>query len=99
MMGTNIQPWDSKHWEAMYDETGLELVNIYREKIHEVEDSKVLKYAEIMAQRLEISKDGTEAVQNKLREIMKLFNENHKYLSAGVYLYRKNPHKYEMSLF
>jgi len=98
-MGTNIQPWDSSYWEKIYQVAGLERINILRKEITQVSDEKVLTYAKEMAERLNVDTKATTIIEAKLRPIMELFNENHRYLAAGVYIYRKNPHQYETALF
>lgn len=98
-MGTNIEPWGSNYWENIYRNAGLEFISITRIPIEEVTDEKVEHYAREMSGRLGIGGEATKAVATKLLDVMKLFNENHKYLASGVFLYRKNPSPYEVTLF
>ncbi len=97
-MGTNIQPWDLDYWLDIYKQTGLEMYYHTFGKMHEVNQQKINDYCTELAYKKKWSNDVKIAAVKKLTDIMKLFNENHKYLAYGVFILRKSPQK-EYTLF
>ena len=100
LMGICIEPWDQKYWENFYASTGLEKYYTYINKMEHKTDEEIQKYVTYMAKKKPgLSKECQEVIYNKLFPIMKLFNENHKYLSFGIYIMRKRHVPIEPSLF
>jgi ubiquinone/menaquinone biosynthesis C-methylase UbiE len=87
LMGTNIIEWHKEDWKKIYEESGLELFYVIEGNISEVDEKEIDDYVESL-----IPKESY-VIKNKskerLKSIMTLFNENHKYLSYGIFILRK----------
>ncbi len=91
LMGTNILPWDIDYWMNEYKKAGLEFYYQHTGRMEEVSDSKVTEYCQALAKQNQWDDDLCQAAIEKLLPIMKLFNENHRYLAYGVFIMRKAP--------
>lgn len=94
-----IKPWDLNYWINLYEQRGLEKYFIYTNKIRPVSRQAVENYCSIMAKEKGLSKNIEIELKKRLVEIMKVFNENHKYLAYGIFIFRKRPDKEQTSLF
>jgi ubiquinone/menaquinone biosynthesis C-methylase UbiE len=100
LMGINIEPWDLKYWKDFYRSTGLEMFYEFGNKMDYKTDCEIKDYVAYMSEKKQgLNKEQIEAIYKKLYPIMKLFNENHKYLSFGVFIMRKRYTPSEPSLF
>lgn len=99
LMDTKIEPWGINYWLELYDQCNLERYFIYTNNIDPVGHQEIEKYCAEMIKNKNISKEDRNILQRKLTNIMELFNENHKYLSYGVFILRKRPIKEQISLF
>ncbi|MCA9940877.1 MAG: methyltransferase domain-containing protein [Anaerolineales bacterium] len=99
MMSTDIQPWGLSYWTELYAAVGLEQFYIHEGMMREVSDAELDAYCRYMAARRQFSAEVERAVFEKWRQIMVLFNENHRYLAYGVFVYRKRPYEEERTLF
>lgn len=96
MMGINIQPWDEKYWLKEYEKADLEMYYYTLEKITAKSQKQVLEYCNGLINRKNWSADVKKVALVKLVKIMHLFNENHKYLSYGVFIMRKPTIKHDI---
>lgn len=100
-LNINIQPWKKEFWIDLFTNFGFELYYSEDQKITSVSDEKVHTFLNILLNT--IKNDVTEIAYSAFLERGKfyynLFNENHKYLSYGVYLMRKRPVKEQIELF
>ena len=95
-----IQEWDDKYWLNAYQEIGLE--NYYYEKYQMdffPSENDVKEYCEKLIKESSLKPELWEVAISKLFDYMSLFNENHKYLSYGVAIFRKPFLKNQISLF
>lgn len=76
---------------------GFEVYDILEGKIEPVSESRIDKYVEDLLFDKEI--DVKAQAKNKLKDIMSLFNENHKFLTYGIFILRKRSNKKEPYLF
>lgn len=99
LMGTDIEPWGKSYWLDLYKATGLELyyTNYYR--AHQVTGKTIQEYCRVMAGEKRLGKIEKGRLEMRLRKIMDLFNDNHRYLSFGVFILRKRPTPEQISLF
>ncbi len=99
-LNISIQKWGKEDWVSLYTNEGLEP---YYEHAAEMPvyptDADVRQYCETMVQPLSLSTDAHEVAVQKLYEYMAMFNENHKYLSYAVLLFRKSPEPEQVALF
>lgn len=95
-----IQEWDDKYWLNAYKKAGLE--EYYYEK-YQMDfmptESDVYQYCKTLIGESTLTSELHETAINKLFSFMSLFNENHKYLSYGVAIFRKTYLKEQVSLF
>lgn len=99
LLGIDIKPWNLAYWTDTYESTGLEPYYRYTEKVKLVTKKDVREYCRELSQEKEYSKEVEKAIFERLNKTMSLFNENHQYLSCGVFIYRKRPYKEQISLF
>lgn len=95
-----IQEWDDNYWLNAYTEIGLE--NYYYEKYQMdffPSDNEVKNYCEKLVKESSLNPELWDTAIKKLYDYMSLFNENHKYLSYGVAIFRKPFLKTQISLF
>jgi len=95
-----IQDWDDQYWIKAYEE--IELENYYYQK-YQMEflptESDVQSYCEKLVKQSTLPQELYESAIIKLFSYMSLFNENHKYLSYGIAIFRKPYLKEQISLF
>lgn len=89
LMETDIRPWEIDYWLSQYQKAGLEIYHYETGKMAPVTDQKVKDYCSFLANQKRWSPKTTEEASKRLTKIMKLFNENHKYLGYGVFIMRK----------
>lgn len=94
-----IQPWDLNYWINLYEYWGLEKYFIYTKRIKPVSRQDVENYCSVMADKKNLSEDAKKELKKKLIKIMNVFNENHKYLDYGIFIFRKRPDHEQISLF
>lgn len=94
-----IEPWDMKYWTNLYKKVGLEKYFIQVNQVQSVSRQAVEDYCFAMAKEKQLSRSAELELKNRLLKIMSVFNENHKYLKYGVFIFRKRPEKEQNSLF
>jgi ubiquinone/menaquinone biosynthesis C-methylase UbiE len=94
-----IEPWDINYWVDLYEKAGLEKYFIRVGQIQPVSRQDVKNYCSVMANKRKLPKNVELELKEKLLKIMSVFNENHKYLGYGVFIFRKRPEKEQISLF
>ncbi len=99
LLGIDIKPWNLKYWTSVYESAGLESYYRYAKKVKLVTKKDVRDYCRELSQEKVHSKDVEKAIFERLNKTMSLFNQNHQYLSYGVFIYRKRPYKEQISLF
>jgi len=99
LLGINIQPWDLKYWKDLYKSTGLEPYYLFTEKVELVGPEQIKFYCRELAKDKKYSAPVELAIYKRLLRTMALFNENHSYLSYGIFVNRKRPIKEQISLF
>lgn len=99
LMDTKIEPWNINYWLKLYDRCNLEKYFIYTKNINPVSHQEIERYCIEMIKNKNLSKEARNTLQKRLANIMELFNENHKYLSYGVFILRKRLIKEQISLF
>ena len=100
VMGVNIKPWNKDYWVRLYRSVGLEEYFIFgRNNLHKVSPLKVKEYCQYMAEKKKWNREIKTAIYKKLVPIMNLFNENHRYLAYGIFIYRKRVYEEERPLF
>lgn len=98
LMNTKIEPWDLNYWKNLYAKEGLEEYFIKTNKMIYNDESTINNYCKKMTKFIEDKNEQKEA-EKKLYNIMNLFNENHKYLSNALLIYRKRQEKEQIALF
>lgn len=99
-LNISIRKWGKDDWISLYTNAGLELYYIHDAPMPFYPSvSDVHIYCEQMVQRLSLDRKSHVTAVKKLCEYMILFNENHRYLSYTVLLFRKNPLKEQITLF
>ena len=99
LMDINIKPWKIDYWISLYKNCGLEKYFIYTDDVKKVTKGEINKYCLAMASQKSLSEDARRELIKRLTDIMNLFNENHKYLSYGIFIFRKGPDQEQISLF
>lgn len=99
LLSIDIKPWDLTYWVNIYESTGLEPYYRHTERVKLVNKKDIENYCRELSQEKEYSKNIEKAIFERLNNTMSLFNENHQYLSYGVFIYRKRPYKEQISLF
>jgi len=98
-MGINIQPWDENYWLKMYRITGLEFYFFHKGEVTVPSGKEIRQYCDLMAGQIMATSRGRDLIKKRLSFLMSLFAENHKYLSYGVFVFRKRPQPEQVSLF
>ncbi|MBU2101473.1 class I SAM-dependent methyltransferase [Patescibacteria group bacterium] len=99
MMGIKIEPWDKDYWLNIYEKVGLEEYLTINKSISSVSDDEIKKYSSLMTMGKSLDTVEEDVLKNRLIKIMSLFNENHKYLSYGIFISRKRPNEEQVTLF
>ncbi|MEN9922216.1 MAG: hypothetical protein RL097_493 [Candidatus Parcubacteria bacterium] len=99
LLGIDIKPWKLSYWKEIYENAGLESYYLFTEKVKLVTTKEVRNYCRVLSQEKQYSPEVEQAIFKRLNKTMSLFNENHAYLSYGVFVYRKRPDKEQISLF
>ncbi|MDD5197613.1 MAG: class I SAM-dependent methyltransferase [Candidatus Gracilibacteria bacterium] len=104
LLGIDIQPWNIDFFLNLYESVGLEKYHIYTGETHKPTKEELKMYCKEMIQNSqygELSRELQDAAFDKFYEYMELFYENNRYLSYGVFIYRKRPEEYkeQISLF
>lgn len=99
LMGISIKPWGINYWLNLYERCSLEKYFIDVGTTEQVSGEKVKRYCFKMANQKKISGPAQAELIQKLTDIMELFNQNHRYLSYGIFIFRKRPTKEQVSLF
>lgn len=98
LIGTNFQYWPMEYWIEQYKKTGLEIYYYVHEKLKPASEKKLNEYCHYLVNQKDWDKKVKEIAFKRLYFLMDLFNENHKYLSYGVFIMRKRPYP-EVTLF
>lgn len=99
ILGVEIQPWEINFWMNTYEQCGLEKYFVSTSHIKPVSRQAVENYCSLMANEKHLSSGAELELKENLIKIMTVFNENHKYLDYGIFIYRKRPDKEQISLF
>lgn len=99
LMEVDIKPWNINYWLNLYDDCGLERYFVYTNHIKPVSRSEINNYCATMIKNKKLPIIADKLLRKRLIHIMRLFNENHKYLGYGVFILRKRPVKEQVSLF
>lgn len=99
LMGINIEPWGIEYWINLYESVGLERYYIGVGSSGFGTEEEVRQYCRYLAEREKLGKPLEEAIFRRLLDTVGLFNENHKYLSYGIFIYRKTTNEVEPYLF
>jgi len=94
-----IQPWDLNYWMNLYEHCGLEKYFIYTSRSIPASCQDVENYCSAMADKKHLSESAKQELKKKLIKIMDVFNENHKYLDYGIFIFRKKPNREQAYLF
>lgn len=98
IMGIEIKLWNLNFWENLYLKEDLEYFYSNREKMRSQSQKEVENYCKKMVAFIKDRKRKAIACK-RLLEIMMLFNENHKYLSYGLLIFRKREKNEQETLF
>lgn len=99
-LNISIRKWSKNDWISLYTNTGMELYYIHDAKMNVYPTtSDVRSYCEQMVERMQLDSECHLAAVKKLYDYMILFNQNHRYLSYAILLFRKNPSKEQITLF
>jgi ubiquinone/menaquinone biosynthesis C-methylase UbiE len=99
ILGIEIGPWDKNYWTNLYEEADLEKYFIYENYIKPVRHQAVKNYCATMSKEKRLSSTMEAELKKRLIKTISVFNENHKYLNYGIFIYRKRPEKEQISLF
>jgi len=99
ILGIKIEPWDKDYWTNLYEEADLERYFIYENHIKPVSNQAVKNYCATMSKKKGLSPMMEAELKKRLIKTMSVFNENHKYLNYGIFIFRKRPEKEQISLF
>lgn len=98
-----IKPWSEEQWLNIYmSENPMELYFYETHKLNSVNNKQLDNYIRYFINKKHISILDTEikdAVKEKWREYLTIFNQNHKYLGFFIALFRKNIYPEEPELF
>lgn len=98
LIGTNFKHRTMEYWIEQYKNTGLEVYYYVHEKLTPASKEKITDYCHSLVDQKDWSDDVKKIAFKRLYLLMDLFNENHKYLSYGVFIMRKRPYP-EVTLF
>lgn len=99
-LNISIQKWGKEDWISLYANAGLELYHLHDAKMEVFPTAAdVKKYCEEMVKRLSLDRKTHGVAVKKLYDYMILFNQNHRYLSYAVVLFRKIPSEEQVTLF
>lgn len=99
-LNISIRKWSKSDWISLYTSAGLETYYVHAEKMHVYPTvADVKEYCEQMVERLLLDRKSHTVAVKKLYDYMILFNENHRYLSYAILLFRKNPLGEQVTLF
>lgn len=99
ILDIKIEPWDINYWINLYKESGLEKYFIHVSRIRPVSSQAIEEYCSTMASEKRLSQDTKLELKKRLLKIMVVFNENHRYLDYGIFVFRKRPEMEQISLF
>lgn len=104
MLWINIQPRKLDYFLNLYEKYGLEKYYVYTSETYKPTEDILENYCRTMIKESQYGTMGAELEQeayNKFYGYMKVFFENNKYLSYGVFIYRNRPEAYkeQISLF
>lgn len=95
LLWINIQPWKIEYFKELYEGCWLEEFYIDTQPTYQPTAKELDNYCvKMIAQSSKLwslSSDLQGTAVNKLRKYMSLFVENNKYLSSGLFIYRKVP--------
>lgn len=104
IVGVKIQVMKIKDWINLFikNNSDLELYYIEKNKIENRTNKDIIKYVNYFLNKSHIKKLDQEikrVIMIKWRGYIKIFNENHKYLSYGIILFRKTNYREEPEFF
>lgn len=100
LLNISIKKWSKDDWVDLYTNGGLESYYVYDAPMpYHPTEADVQAYCEQMVGRLSLASDARRVSVEKLYEYMSVFNENHKFLSYAVLLFRKVPKEEQVALF
>jgi len=98
----DLKPWGLNYWKSIYTDKHLEKYFLYKDTMRAKNTKEIKEYCFFMANKPHLNhytKQDRDAIYNKLYKYMELFNENHKYLSYCVLIFRKLDYREEETLF
>lgn len=91
LTGTVFQNWDKEFWIDQYRRAGLEIYSLAEAKMSPVSDQRIREYCRYLVDRQSWSDRTKESAFKRVFRTMRIFNQEHQYLSYGVFVLRKNP--------
>lgn len=100
-LNISIQPWQKEFWIDLFVTNGFELYFEEDKIINPVSGANITDFLKVLLDpiRSKVVESVYDAFLTKGNYYYNLFNENHKYLSYGIYLMRKRPVKEQLELF
>ena len=95
----DINLWGLNWWRELFTSIGLEEYYCEHSPMNIINTEVIEEYAAEMIRPMDYSNKIKEAVNDRLIRLMKLFNENHNYLSKAILIYRSRPIKEQITLF
>jgi len=98
-MGIEIEPWDLDFWHGLYADSGLEEYFIHSEKMPQVSQEEINHYSKTIVNGSLLPKETHSVATQRLNNLMSLFNQNHRWLSWALLIYRKRVEPEQETLF
>ncbi|MHB8710087.1 MAG: class I SAM-dependent methyltransferase [Minisyncoccota bacterium] len=104
IIGTTIKPMTTKDWINIVDEISKDFEFYFSEphKLSPRTSEEIDEYVDYFLKKDHIkilSESGKDAIKRRWLSILKVFNENHKYLGYSIIVFRKRPVVEEPELF
>lgn len=99
LLGITIEVWGKDYWLDLQKACDLERYYEYAQPVGYRTAQDVREYCKTMISNAGFPEETLEVAERKMASYMDLFNENHKYLSYGVFISRKPLWKPQISLF
>jgi ubiquinone/menaquinone biosynthesis C-methylase UbiE len=103
IIGVKINPWGSKEWMDVFSSNSdFEIYHKEVRKLGSQPDDKIKEYVEYFLNKEHIKQlpsDIQDAIRERWTSILKVFNENHKYLGFLMVFFRKRYLPEEPELF
>lgn len=102
-IGVEIQPWTQDDWMNLFKKENLfEIYWTHESKIEIRSEKEIDQYVQMFIEKSHISsldEDVKEAVYDRWKKTIIIFNENHKYTGFQIVLFRKAHLPEEMEIF